>query len=905
MTLSAGTKLGPYEIVSAIGAGGMGEVYKARDARLGREVAIKVLPAELSGDAERRSRFEQEARAASGLNHPNIVTVYDIGTHEATIYIAMELVEGKTLRELLAAGPLPMRKLLSIAAQVAEGLAKAHAAGIVHRDLKPENLMVSTDGFVKILDFGLAKLIPTSSEALSQMPTMGGPETHPGSLLGTVGYMSPEQASGQAVDFRSDQFAFGSILYEMATGRRAFRRATTVDTLSAILHEEPEAIGQLNREISPPCRWIVERCLAKDPEDRYASTRDLARELSGVRDHISEVTGSVEGVAPSPLPFRRRNRERVAWIAAVAALLFALPAVVRFERRPAPPAASIRSSIVLSETPSLRAVALSPDGAKLAFVARDSSGKSLLWIRALASPEARPLAGTDDPSFPFWSPDSRYIGFFADGKLKKIEATGGPSQTLCDAPSPRGGSWSRNEVIVFSPVPLGPLYRVSASGGLAVPATKRDLSRGESSHRWPFFLPDGRHFLYLAASYSAGYVLPTASSTRIVSERKLGIYVRSLDSNEERFLLPATSNVAYAPPGYLLFFREGNLFAQPFDASRLQLSGEPFAVAQDLQYSPQIYDALFSVSENGFLVFQHRSSGPGSRLAWFDRSGKQLGFLGDAGDQANPRISPDGKRVALDITDHKTGNMDIWIYEVSGGLATRMTSDPAIDSGPIWSPDGKRIAFLSNRRDRADIYEEDSSGDRPERAALADERINFPNDWSPDGRFILFTALDAATNFELWALPLGSSRNPTPFIRAKFGITDGQFSPDGRWVAYCSNESGQWEVFVAAFPGPGGNWKVSSAGGSEPRWRRDGKELFYIAPDGELMAVEVQERESLEAGTARPLFATHRRQPVSSTDLFSYDVAADGQRFLINSPIAGQTSVPITLVQNWAAGAKR
>ncbi len=895
MSLTAGTRLGPYEILSPLGAGGMGEVYRARDTRLSREVAIKVLSSELSSDQERLSRFEQEARSASALNHPNIVTVYDIGQANSVSYIAMELVEGKTLRELVAAGPLAMKKLLPIAAQVAEGLAKAHAAGIVHRDLKPENLMVSTDGFVKILDFGLAKLIPTSSEALSHIPTMGTPETHPGSVLGTVGYMSPEQASGQPVDFRSDQFSFGSILYEMATGKRAFQRATTVDTLSAILHEEPEAIGQLNREVPPPCRWIVDRCLAKDPDERYASSRDLARDLSSVRDHISEVSGSGEGtLAALPAGARRRNRERLAWGGMTAvALLLAVAAMVRYAYRAATLARPLRLSIVLPEKSDLRAAALSPDGSRLVFVAKDSSGKKLLWIRPLDSLAVQPLAGTENPSFPFWSPDSRFVGFFADGKLKKIDASGGPPQTLCDAPISRGGTWNREGVILFAPI-ASPVYRVSAAGGLATPVTRFDPARGETTHRWPFFLPDGRHFLYLVASFGSGG-----------QQEKMGIYVGSLDSKEEKFLLRANSNVAYAPPGYLLFFRERSLLAQLFDAKGLRITGDPFPVAEQIQYFPQIYSALFSISENGVLLYRAASASAASRLLWFDRSGKEIGSLGTPGDQANPRISPDGKRVALDITDPQTGNMDIWIYDLSRGIPTRFTFDPAEDTTPIWSPDGSRIVWGSNRSKVRDLYQKDSSGAGSEEVLFRSGSAKFSTDWSPDGRFILHRVVDPKTNLELWVLPVAGDGKPIPFIKATFGVDHGQFSPEGRWVAYSSNESGKWEVFVIPFPGPGGKWQVSTAGGSEPRWRRDGKELFYLAPDGKLMAVEVKEGPTFEAGAARPLFQTRRREHVSSTDLFSYDVSADGQRFLVNTDVGEVTSSPLTVVLNWTAELKR
>ena len=512
-------------------------------------------------------------------------------------------------------------------------------------------------------------------------------------------------------------------------------------------------------------------------------------------------------------------------------------------------------------------------------------------MRPLDLLATQPLAGTENPSFPFWSPDSRFIGFFADGKLKRIDPSGGPPQTLCDAPNSRGGAWNREGVMLFAPVPDGPLYRVSASGGLPTPVTRFDPSRGETSHRWPFFLPDGKRFLYLVASFGG-------------EREKTGIYVGSLDSKEEKFLLRANSSLAYAPPGYLLFLRERNLVAQPFNAKGIRITGDPLPVAEEIQFFPQTYSTLFSVSENGVLLYQDRSASGVSQLVWFDRSGKEVGSLGSTGNQANPRISPDGKRVALDITDPQTGNMDIWIYESSGGIPTRFTSDPAIHAAAIWSPDGSRIVFMSLRQGHPDIYQKSSSGAGNESAILVSERGKYPTDWSPDGRFILYRALDAKTNFELWALPVGSDQKPIPFMKTAFGVSHGQFSPDGRWVAYASNESGRWEVYVAPFPGPGGNWKVSSAGGSEPRWRRDGKELYYLAPDGKLMGVEVREGPTFDAGAATPLFQTRLRQHISAADLFSYDVSADGRRFLVNTDVGEVASTPLTVVLNWTAGLK-
>ncbi|MFY9550461.1 MAG: hypothetical protein WAU32_04865, partial [Thermoanaerobaculia bacterium] len=554
----------------------------------------------------------------------------------------------------------------------------------------------------------------------------------------------------------------------------------------------------------------------------------------------------------------------------------------------------MRSSIVLTDKSALRSIALSPDGTRLAFVARDPAGKNLLWIRPLASLAAQPLAGTENPSFPFWSPDGRSLGFFADGKLRRIDASGGPPQTLADAPVPRGGSWSREGVILFSPVVDGGLYRVSASGGPATAVTRLDESRGETTHRWPYFLPDGRHFLYLVATFGSGE-----------EKERMGIYLRALDSKEERLIAAAKSTLAYAAPGFVLFRRERHLVAQPFDARSLRITGDPSLVAENIQYFPQTSGAVFSVSENGLLVYQAESTSVLSRLLWLDRSGREIGSLGEVGDQANPRISPDGKRVALDITDHRSGNVDVWIYPSAGGIATRLTSHPAIDAGPIWSPDGQRVAFTSFQRGHPDIFQKSSSGAGSDEMVLESQRTKYVTDWSLDGRFILFRAFDATTNLELWVVPVGGDGKPIPFIKTTFGVDQGQFSPDGRWVAYASNESGKWEIAVAPFPGPGGNWKVSTAGGTQPRWRRDGKELYYLAPDGKLMAVEVNAGATFEAGVAKPLFSIRRREPVSAADLFSYDVSADGQRFLVSTDAGEATAAPLTAIVNWTAGLEK
>jgi eukaryotic-like serine/threonine-protein kinase len=888
MSLPPGTRLGPYEILAPIGAGGMGEVYRAQDTRLERTVAVKVLSEQLSKTEEVRQRFEREAKMISQLSHPHICALYDVGREGATEYLVMEYLEGETLLDRLAKGPQPLEQTLRYGVEIADALDKAHRQGIVHRDLKPGNVMLTKSG-VKLLDFGLAKVMtaPPPAGSLTALPTHAG-LTQEGTILGTFQYMAPEQLEGKEADRRSDIFAFGAVLYEMATGRKAFSGASQASLISAIMQNDPPPLSSVQPMSPPALDRVLKKCLAKDPEDRWQNAADLGSELKWIGE-----SGSQVGVS-APVVARRRNRERLAWgMTAVAALvaLAAVLAAVRYANRATALSRPMRSSIVLPEKTALRGLAISPDGRTLVVVARDSSGKNLLWIRSLDSLAVQPLAGTENPSFPFWSPDSRSIGFFADGKLKRIDASGGPPQTLCDVPVSRGGTWNRTGDILFSPVPDGPLYRVSASGGLPSQLTRFDPARGETSHRWPFFLPDGRHFLYLVASFGG-------------EREKTGIYVASLDSKEEKFLVRANSSLAYAPPGYLLFFRERNLMAQRFDPKTFRVTGDPFLVAEQIQFFPQTYFATFSVSDNGALVYQARSAAGVSQLAWFDRSGKQTGTLGAPGNQANPRISPDGKRVALDIVDPQTGNIDIWIYESSGGIPTRFTSDPAIEAGPIWSPDGSRIVFSSLRRGHPDLYEKSSSGAGSEERILQSQGTKYPNDWSPDGRFILYRAIEGRTNPKLWAMPVGD-RKPSPVIDATFGVSQGQISPDGRWVAYASNESGKWEIYVAPFRGAGGNWKVSSEGGSEPRWRRDGKELFYLGPDGTLMVVSVKGGPTFEADAARPLFETRLRQPISSADLFSYDVSADGQHFLVNTDVGEVTSSPLTAVLNWTADVGR
>jgi len=892
VTLSAGSRLGPYEILAPLGAGGMGEVYKARDTRLERTVAVKVLPSHMSASPEVRQRFEREAKTISQLSHPHICALYDVGREDETDYLVMEYLEGETLSDRLAKGALPLEQTLRYGVEIADALDKAHRQGIVHRDLKPGNVMLTKSG-VKLLDFGLAKaLAPVSSaSSLTALPTQAPDLTAEGTLLGTLQYMAPEQLEGKEADARTDIFAFGAVLYEMATGRKAFSGRSQASLISAIMREEPAAISALQSMSPPALDRVVKTCLAKDPEDRWQTAHDVELQLKWIAEGGSQVGLPVAVVS------RRKSRERLVWITItmLLALAAAFPWAIRSIGRAPADARPMRFVVSPPEKASFTADPppagrVSPDGHHIAFVASSGAGPQL-WVRALDSLTAQPLPGTEGASYPFWSPDSRFIAFFADGRLKKIELSGKSPQILCDALEGVGGAWNREGTIVFSRSFSGePLYRVPASGGAPAPVTRLDSSRREDSHRWPYFLPDGRHFLYLASI-----------STRQANN---AIYVGSLDSQEARRLVTANSSVAYAPPGFLLFVSNETLMAQPFDPDRLALKGDAVPIAERVQPSvPNAY-ASFSVSENGVLTYWAGTAE--SELVWFDRAGSRLGALGGASDYMSPSLSPDEKRVAVVRSDSHTGSRDIWLIEVARGTHTRLTSDRAEEAFPLWSPDGGRIVFISNRDGPEDLYQRLLTGaGRDEALYKSSAPHKHPMDWSRDGRFILYHTRQARTGADLWVLPLSGDRRPFPLLQTEFGEWHGQFSPDGRHVAYTSDESGAWEVYVQPFPGSGERLRISASGGGQPRWRRDGNELFYIAADGTMTAVPLDRGSgSLSAGIPKALFKTSVHTPSLSV-IFGYAVTGDGQRFLINTPAADALRTPITVVLNWTAELKR
>ena len=893
MTIETGAKLGRYEIRSKIGAGGMGEVYLARDVEIGHDVALKVLPSTFSSDKDRLQRFQQEACAAGALNHPNILSIYDVGKHDGSPYVVSELLQGETLRTRISGTPLSPRRAIDYALQITHGLAAAHAKGIIHRDLKPDNIFITKDGRVKILDFGLAKLTqPDGNQQQTDIPTRR-VDTDPGVVMGTVGYMSPEQLKGRAVDQRSDIFSFGAILYEMLSGRRAFHGESTAETMSAILREDPPDLSETNQRISPGLERLVHHCLEKNPEERFHSASDLAfalEALSGAAVMSDQTTVTAVPRGPSKVG------KLLPWIIAAAFALLSI-ALLQFaisSRRPTPARESvIRAAILAPENATyfpFNQFALSPDGQWLVFVARGTGGENMLWLRPLNASTAQPLAGTDGASPgspPFWSPNSRLIGFFAGGKLKKIDVTGGPPQTVCDATDGRGGSWNRDEVIIFAPNVLGPLHRVSAAGGTSTPVTKVDST--SFSHRWPYFLPDGHHFLYRGT-------LP------LLANENNGIYLGSLESTEQRLIMRNNASVAFAS-GLLLFARDTTLMAQSFDENNFGLTGDPFPIAQQLQVDPSAGRAIFSLSDNGILALQSGITRGNGQLIWFDRNGKQIRGIGESGFYGQPRLSNDNQKIATSIFDLQLASSDIWIYELARNVPTRFTFDPNFDGFPLWSADGKQIVFSSSRKGLRDIYQKASDGSGSEEILFESAENKYPTSLSPDGRFLAFTNQDtkANTKQDIWILPLFGERKAYAFLQTPFDEFDAQFSPDGRWLAYVSDELGTTQVYIAPFPGPGGKWQVSKSGGTEPRWRADGKELYFVSADSKLTAVEVTARDAtVEIGIAQALFETRMFLSPGT----HYDVTRDGKRFLIDVAGAG-SSVPIMLMVNWTAELKR
>jgi eukaryotic-like serine/threonine-protein kinase len=890
MTLPAGSRFGPYEILAALGAGGMGEVYRATDTRLKRQVAFKVLPAALTTDRDRLARFQREAEVLASLNHPNIAALYGLEESGGVRALVMELVEGPTLEDRIAAGPIALDEALPIARQIAQALEAAHQQGIIHRDLKPANVKTRTDGVVKVLDFGLAKALEPIdiAEGGSQSTTITSPAhgrqgsggqtmTKAGVILGTVAYMSPEQARGRTLDERTDIWAFGCVLFEMLAGEQPFGSDDASTTLANILRADPDW-NALPPDTPASIRRLLRRCLTKDPKDRFADVAIARIEIDDAQTAPDANTAAAAGGS---------RRARVVLFSAFAFVALIALIVWTWEFRAAPSPPEMRVEIGAPPTSDPLSLAIAPDGRKLVIAALED-GQRKLWLRPLNSTAMQPLAGTDGAAFPFWSPDSRRIGFFAEGKLKQIDIAGGRPQILASAPTGRGGAWSTSGEIVFAPTSFpGPLYRVSAAGGEAVALTP---TRGSQPliQRFPQFLPDGRHFLFYAPS---------------PNPENRAVYVGSLDSLEPRRVLDADAAAVFLAPEYIVFMRQRKLFAQRFDLAKLQTEGDPHLLAEEVASDPTTFKGAVSASA-GIVGYRAPTAAGPRQLKWFDRSGKLIETVGDPdlGQPLNPELSPDGLRLALDRT--VGDNRDVWILDLKRGLRTRFTSEAAADVLPIWAPDGSRIVFGSFRGQPQPIqqlYGKTSDGAGPERVLVESNQVKMPTDWSRDGRFVLFTSVDPKTSYDVWAMPLTGDRKAFPVVSSSFEERDGQLSPDSHWVAYSSNESGRFDVYVQPFPSLGGKSLVSPNGGAQPRWRKDGKELFYVALDGQLMAVPITLSASgqrVDVGRASGLF-TVRLAGDGSSNKQQYVVSPDGQRFLMNVTAEEQSTALITLILHW------
>ncbi|HZQ17153.1 MAG TPA: protein kinase [Terriglobales bacterium] len=875
MPLTSGAKVGPYEIQSQLGAGGMGEVYRARDTRLGRDVAIKVLPESFVRDAERLHRFEQEARAIAALNHPNILGIFDTGQSNGCPYLVSELLEGETLRTILDRGELSSRKATDYAVQIAQGLAAAHEKGIVHRDLKPENIFVTKDGRIKILDFGLAKLAQKSSAASADGLTMTSSHTAAGVVMGTASYMAPEQVRSESVDPRTDIFALGAVLYEMLSGKRAFRRETPAETMTAVLKEDPPDISISMPSVAPALDRIVRRCLEKSPEQRFQSARDLSFALSALSG--SDSTGAIRIAAG--------NGPRW-WIwAAASTIAVALLLTTWFTARRTPPEPPMQFAIPVNGE--VGHLALSADGSMLAFVSPDeNTGIPMISVQRVGSGDARIIEGTEGASYPFWSPDLKYLGFFANGKLQKVALTGGPPQALAKVWAARGGSWGSRDVIIYAPDSGSYIWRINSDGSGAEEITKKIFVGSDQSHRWPFFLPDGNHFLFWAGNFKGAK-----------NDSDSGIFASSLDSIERKPLVKAHSSFSVTAKRLFYADDDGHLVSASFDEKHLVLSQNPSVIANAVSVLPATYWAALTASRNGTLVYSATAGAPLSVLTWMDRSGKVLGQIGEPAVQCNPSISSDGSRVAVDISDNKANNVDIWLEGASGAGASRFTFDPAEEVVGIWSRDDKTVAFRSagSGTQGVGLMLKAASGLEQERNIQnipgADDIV--PNSWSRDDKQVLVTHWTPSGYFlEL----VDRSGNAVPFLKGAGNQGNGMFSPDGKWVAYASDESGTWEVYVTTFPGAAGKWQVSRGGGTEPRWRGDSKEIFYLAPGGIMTAVPVSTEGMFSTGTPAALFQFHGRASISSTDVFSYDVSKDGKRFLVNRYVKPGHLNPLTIV---------
>jgi serine/threonine protein kinase/Tol biopolymer transport system component len=887
MAILPGRRLGPYEILSAIGAGGMGEVYRARDTRLNRIVAIKVLPAHLADRAELRERFDREAKTIASLNHPHICTLYDTGHQDEIDFLVMEYLEGETLSQRLLKGSLPLAQVMQYAIEISDALDKAHRKGVTHRDLKPGNIMLTKTG-TKLLDFGLAKLkqeaVPPNV-SLSDLPTGNDPLTAEGAIVGTLQYMAPEQLEGKEVDARTDIFAFGTVVYEMATGKRAFEGDTQASVISAIMSSEPPPMSSLQPMTPPALDRAVKRCLAKEPDERWQSANDLTNELKWIAEAGSQVTS-----VPSPPAKGIRSLGREALMLAGSAMLL-VGAVVGFavwnlKPTPAPPSLPV-SRLALNMPPGQQlaglengpALALSPDGTRLAYVARQG-GTQQIYLREMDGLEASPIPGTEGAVNPFFSPDGQWVGFFAGGMLKKIPVNGGVAVTLGVASNPAGASWGSQGTIAFAPTTVSVLQQVSDTGGAPQALTRLEAS--EITHHWPELLPGGRAVLFASSGNAASWANPQ-------------VVVQLIGASERRDLFQGGTNPNYAPSGHLVFAQAGSLMAVPFDSQRLAAMGAAVPVVEGVFQSPTNGAAQYSLSSTGSLVYVSGGvQAPERKLAWVNRNGAEQLLPAPPRAYVVPRLSPDGRRLAISITEQET---QIWQYDLLRDTLTRFTFEGNSNLVSVWTPDGKRIAFNSNKEGANNIFWQLSDGSGGLERLTIGEYLQAPSSWSTDGQLLAFFEVNPTTQRDIWVLRI-SDRKAEPFIRTRFDEAVPRFSPDGHWLAYISNESGRYEIYVQPYPGPGGKWQISTDGGTEPAWNRNGRELFYRSGD-KMMAVDISTQPGFAAGKPRMLFqGRYEPAPFPTTN---YDVSPDGQRFLMLKPVDQAEAAPtqINVVLNW------
>jgi len=888
MTLSPGTKLGPYEIISPLGAGGMGEVYRARDTRLGRDVAVKVLPQHLSSNPEVRARFEREAKTVSSLNHPHICTLHDVGREGQTDYLVMELVEGDTLASRLTRGPLSTTEVVRLGAQVADALDRAHRAGVVHRDLKPGNVML-TKGGAKLMDFGLARATGMAGgvgsgvtvASLTQSPTIAQPLTAEGTIVGTFQYMSPEQLEGREADARSDLWAFGCVLYEMATGRRAFDGKSQASLIGAIMNSEPAPISQIAPMTPVPLDRLVRACLSKSPDDRIQTAHDVKLQLQWIAEGSSQESSQISLAA---VPLTKRALSRAATIAIAALSLVSVALAVQLLRSKPAEAPVIRAYIPAPEQTrfQLRGAhpgppVLSPDGRSLAFAARSPRGDVVLWVRSLDETDARALPGTEGAGYPFWSPDSKSIAFFSGSKLRKVDAAGGPPVVLCDAPLGKGGDWSKDGFILLAPGNLDPIHRVNEAGGTSVALTSIDSTRNENSHRFPEILPGGRHFLYYARSGGVDALSGGA------------VMVSTIDGKSASLLMPCQTQAFY-DAGHLVFARDGVLMARPFDVDAAKFTGDAFPIADAVHVIGGACYGAFTMSHNGVLAFVPPTAQSDLDLLVLSRNGAVVDSLGRENYIGNPALSPGGRAAVVTIADRSTGLSDLWLYDLNRGAGTQLTFDAINQVGPLWSLDGTRIYYSHGNAEIASMPVDGSA--RGESVFESTSPV-LPASWSPDEKRLLIVTSSSRTRFDISVLEMEDMK-VRPVLQTTSNESQAEFSPDGKWIAYTSTDTGRQDVYIMPFPNTGRKWQVSALGGTLAHWRGDDRELFYLALDGSIMSVSVEAHGSdLVLGRPQRLFQL-------SAD-GNYDVSADGQRFLVMTPAQKEEQPPLSLVFSWTS----